>query len=158
MRENIMSLREQIDAKYKSSVKSKNTNEINTLRLIKSAIQNQEIENRSVNNPIEINDQQILGLMQNLIKQRRDSIESFKSANRTDLIEIENKEIEIINQFLPKQLNEEETKKIIVNFLKDNNLSSLKDMGKVMNYLKSNYTGSVEMGLAGKLAKELLNI
>ena len=136
----------------------KNTNEINTLRLIKSAIQNQEIENRSVNNPIEINDQQILGLMQNLIKQRRDSIESFKSANRTDLIEIENKEIEIINQFLPKQLNEEETKKIIVNFLKDNNLSSLKDMGKVMNYLKSNYTGSVEMGLAGKLAKELLNI
>ena len=153
-----MSLREQIDAKYKSSVKSKNTNEINTLRLIKSAIQNQEIENRSVNNPIEINDQQILGLMQNLIKQRRDSIESFKSANRTDLIEIENKEIEIINQFLPKQLNEEETKKIIVNFLKDNNLSSLKDMGKVMNYLKSNYTGSVEMGLAGKLAKELLNI
>ena len=158
MRENIMSLREQIDAKYKSSVKSKNTNEINTLRLIKSAIQNQEIENRSVNNPIEINDQQILGLMQNLIKQRRDSIESFKSANRTDLIEIENKEIEIINQFLPKQLNEEETKKIIVNFLKDNNLSSLKDMGKVMNYLKSNYTGSVEMSLAGKLAKELLNI
>ena len=153
-----MSLREQIDAKYKSSVKSKNTNEINTLRLIKSAIQNQEIENRSVNNPIEINDQQILGLMQNLIKQRRDSIESFKSANRTDLIEIENKEIEIINQFLPKQLNEEETKKIIVNFLKDNNLSSLKDMGKVMNYLKSNYTGSVEMSLAGKLAKELLNI
>jgi len=153
-----MSLREQIDAKYKSSVKSKNTNEINTLRLIKSAIQNQEIENRSVNNPIEINDQQILGLMQNLIKQRRDSIESFKSANRTDLIEIENKEIEIINQFLPKQLNEEETKKIIVNFLKDNNLSSLKDMGKVMNYLKSNYTGSVEMRLAGKLAKELLNI
>ena len=158
MRENIMSLREQIDAKYKSSVKSKNTNEINTLRLIKSAIQNQEIENRSVNNPIEINDQQILGLMQNLIKQRRDSIESFKSANRTDLIELENKEIEIINQFLPKQLNEEEIKKIIVNFLKDNNLSSLKDMGKVMNYLKSNYTGSVEMSLAGKLAKELLNI
>ena len=152
-----MSLREQIDAKYKSSVKSKNTNEINTLRLIKSAIQDKEIENRSANNSIEINDQQILGLMQNLIKQRRDSIESFKSANRTDLIELENKEIEIINQFLPKQLNEEETKKIIVNFLKDNNLSSLKDMGKVMNYLKSNYTGSVEMGLAGKLAKELLN-
>ena len=158
MREDIMSLKEQIDEKYKNSVKSKNTNEINTLRLIKSAIQNQEIENRSVNNPIEINDQQILGLMQNLIKQRRDSIESFKSANRTDLIEIENKEIEIINQFLPKQLDEEETKKIIVNFLKDNNLSSLKDMGKVMNYLKSNYTGSVEMSLAGKLAKELLNI
>jgi len=153
-----MSLREQIDAKYKSSVKSKNTNEINTLRLIKSAIQNQEIENRSVNNPIEINDQQILGLMQNLIKQRRDSIESFKSANRTDLIELENKEIEIINQFLPKQLNEEETKKIIVNFLKDNNLSSLQDMGKVMNYLKSNYIGSVEKSLASKLAKELLNI
>ena len=102
-----MSLKEQIDEKYKNSVKSKNTNEINTLRLIKSAIQNKEIENRSANNPIEINDQQILGLMQNLIKQRRDSIESFKSANRTDLIELENKEIEIINQFLPKQLNKE---------------------------------------------------
>ena len=151
-----MSLREQIEEKYKNSVKSKNTNEINTLRLIKSAIQDKEIENRSANNSIEINDQQILGLMQNLIKQRRDSIESFKSANRTDLIELENKEIEIINQFLPKQLNEEETKKIIVNFLKNNDLSSLKDMGKVMNYLKSNYAGSVDMSLAGKIAKNFL--
>ena len=152
-----MSLREQIDAKYKSSVKSKNTNEINTLRLIKSAIQDQEIENRSVNNPIEINDQQILGLMQNLIKQRRDSIDAFKIALRNDLITKEQLEIDLINQFLPKQLDEKETEKIINKIIKEQNFLSLKDMGVLMNKLKTDYTGSVDMAIAGKIAKSLLN-
>ena len=108
MKVNIMNLRIQIEEKYKASIKSKNVDAINTLRLIKSAIKDKEIENRTGDNKGEINDQQILSLLQNLIKQRNDSIESFKLANRKDLIEKEKVEIEIINYFLPKQLDDKE--------------------------------------------------
>ena len=152
-----MNLRTQIDEKYKSAVKSKNAAEINTLRLIRNAIKNKDIENRSVGNVEQINDQQILSLLQSLVKQRRDTIESFKAALRNDLIDKEKKEIEVINMFLPQQLNEEEIKKIIEKYIKDFNLSSVKQMGLIMNYLKSNYAGVLDMALAGKLAKELLS-
>ena len=91
-----MSLRSQIEEKYITSIKLKKTDEINTLRLIKSAIKNKDIENRTGNNKDEINDQKIIVLLQHLIKQRRDSIESFKLANRNDLIEREIKEIQIM--------------------------------------------------------------
>ena len=152
-----MNLRIQIEEKYITSIKSKNTYAINTLRLIKSAIKDKDIENRIGVNKSEIDDQQIIRLLQYLIKQRKDSIESFKLANRNDLVEKETKEIEIINHFLPKQLNNKEIKILLDKFIKHNNLSSLKDMGTIMNYLKNNYTGSVDMALAGKLAKELLS-
>ena len=99
-----MNLRIQIEEKYITSIKSKNTYAINTLRLIKSAIKDKDIENRIGVNKSEIDDQQIIRLLQYLIKQRKDSIESFKLANRNDLVEKETKEIEIINHFLPKQL------------------------------------------------------
>ena len=91
-----------------------------------------------------------------MVKQRRDSIESFKTALRNDLIDKERKEIEIINMFLPQQLNEEEIKKIIEKYIKDFNFTSVKQMGLIMNHLKSNYAGVIDMALAGKLAKELL--
>ena len=152
-----MTLRIQIEEKYKASIKSKNTVAINTLRLIKSAIKDKDIENRTGDNKGEINDQQILNLLQYLIKQRKDSIESFKAASRNDLVEQEQKEIEIINQFLPKQLNIEDIEKIIKKFVEDNNLSSIKDMGKVMNYLKENYAGIVDMSVASRLVKELFS-
>ena len=153
----VMNLRKQIEEKYKASVKSKNTIAISTLRLIKSAIKDKDIENRIGENKGEIEDQQILSLLQYLIKQRKDSIESFKIADRKDLIEKETIEIEIINHFLPKQLNSEEIKILLDKFIKDNTLSSIKDMGTIMNYLKNNFSGSVDIPLAGKLAKELLN-
>jgi len=152
-----MNLRTQIDEKYKSAFKLKNIDEINTLRLIRNAIKNKDIESRSSNNTDPINDQQILNILQSMVKQRRVTIESFKNALRNDLIDKERKEIEIINTFLPKQLNAEEIKKIIEKYIKDFNLTSLKQMGLIMNHLKSNYAGVIDMALAGKLAKELLS-
>ena len=153
-----MGLKEQISAKYKDSMKSKNIQEINTLRLILSAIKDKEIENRTKPDSKEINDEQILILLQNLIKQRNDSIDSFKKANREDLVIKENDEIEIISNFLPKQLSQEEVTDIIKKIIDEKKLSSIKDMGAIMGFLKSKYLGSVDMGLAGKIAKELLSI
>ena len=153
-----MGLKEQISAKYKDSMKSKNIQEVNTLRLILSAIKDKEIENRTKPDSKEINEEQILILLQNLIKQRNDSIDSFKKANREDLVTKENDEIEIISNFLPKQLSQEEVTDIIKNIIDEKKLSSIKDMGAIMGFLKSKYSGSVDMGLAGKIAKELLSI
>ena len=152
-----MDLRTQIDEKFKSSFKSKNTDEINTLKLIRNAIKNKDIGNRSQGNREPISDKQILIVLQQLIKQRRDSIESFKAASRNDLINKEKKEIEIINQFLPKQLNRDEIKTIIEKFTSDNKISSIKDMGKIMEHLKSIHSGSIDIGVAANIAKELLN-
>ena len=152
-----MDLRTQIDEKYKIAFKLKKTEEINALRLIRSAIKDNDIENRTIGNNELINDQQIINLLQNLVKQRRDSIDSFKIASRNDLVEKEKKEIEIINQFLPKQLNEDEIRLIIEKFISDNKLTSIKEMGKIMGHLKSNHSSSINMSLAGKLTKELLS-
>ena len=151
-----MDLRTQIDEKFKSAFKLRNTEEVNTLRLIRSAIKNKDIENRSEGNAEPINDKQILNTLINLVKQRRDSIESFKASARNDLIEKEKKEIEIINQFLPKQLSADEIRIIIKKFYSDNNISSIKEMGKIMGYLKSNHAGNIDMSVAGKIAKDLL--
>ena len=152
-----MSLRIKIEERYKNAIKSKNLDEANTLRLIKSAIKNKDIDSRTTKSKEGINEQEILSLLQGLIKQRRDSIDSFKIALRNDLIVIEQLEIDLINQFLPQQLNETETKNIIKKIIKEQNFSSLKDMGVLMNSLKGEYTGSVDMTIAGKIAKSLLN-
>ena len=153
-----MSIREDIEKQYKQSLIEKNTNLTNTLRLIKSAIKYKDIEARGLRVKDEIKDQEILSLLQNLIKQRKDSIESFKIANRQDLIEKEQSEIQIINLFLPQQKNEKETENIINQLIQEQNLNSLKDMGKLMNCLKTDYSGEIDMGLAGKIAKLKLSI
>jgi len=148
-----MSLRAIIEDKYKNAIKAKETNEINTLRLIKSAIKDRDISSRSRDSDKGIADLEILSLMQSLIKQRKDSIDSFKAASRNDLIAIEQAEIDVINQFLPRQLNENETEKIIEKIISENNFSTLKDMGVLMKNLKSNHAGTVDMALAGRIAK-----
>ena len=148
-----MNLRLIIEDKYKNAVKTKNTKEINTLRLVKSAIKDKDIAER-VHKKIEvIGDSEILSLLQNLIKQRKDSIESFKVASRKDLISVEQNEIDIISQFLPQQLNEKDTENIIDKIIVENTMTSLKDMGSLMNNLKNNYAGKIDMALAGKIAK-----
>jgi len=151
-----MNLRELIETKYKEAIKSKNLDKTNTYRLIKSAIKDKDIESRTKGSKEEVNDQQILSLLQNLIKQRKDSIDSFKSASREDLINKEKSEIEIISQFLPKQLDENQTNEIIKKIIDDNGFSSLKDMGSLMSNLKEKHSGSIDMALAGKIAKSFL--
>ena len=152
-----MSLRIKIEEKYKNAIKSKKTDETNAIRLIKSAIKNKDIENRTKDTSGKIDDQQILTLLQSLIKQRKDSIESFQVASRDDLIAKEQLEIDLISHFLPKQLSELETVNIIETIIKDQNFSSLKDMGTLMNILKTNHAGSVNMSIAGKISKLLLS-
>ncbi len=149
-----MNLINKIDEKYKNSIKEKDSNSINTLRLIRSAIKDKQISLRG--KQVNITDNDVLLLLQNLIKQRHDSIEAFKKANRDDLIEKEKAEINVIERFLPEQKNEKETEEIIKEIIKENNLSTIKDMGKVMNIIKSKYTGVIDMGVAGKIAKSNL--
>ena len=153
-----MSIRGDIEKKYKQSLKERNVNFTNTIRLIKSAIKNKDIAARSLETKEEIKDQEILSLLQNLIKQRKDSIEAFNIADRQDLIEKEQSEIQIINLFLPQQKNEKETENIINQLIQEQNLNSLKDMGKLMSFLKKDYSGEIDMGLAGKIAKLKLSI
>ena len=153
-----MSLRLKIEENYKNAIKNKNNNEINTLRLIKSAIKDKDIESRVKNKEEGISESEIMSLLQSLIKQRKDSIDSFKQASRDDLIEIEQSEINIISEFLPKQKDQEETKIIIEKIITQKNYATIKDMGKLMGDLKTNYSGSIDMALAGKIAKSKFKV
>ena len=146
-----MNLKDKIDEKYKISIKEKDSNSINTLRLIKSSIKDKEIALRGKKD--NLSDEDILYLLQSLIKQRKDSIEAFEKANRVDLIEKEKAEIIIIELFLPNQKNEDETKEIVEQIIKENNFLSIKDMGKLMNIIKTNYLGQGDMAGVGKIAK-----
>ena len=149
-----MSLKDKIESDYNNSIKEKDSNSINTLRLIKSAIKDKEISLRGKKDAL--TDSDILSLLQSLVKQRKDSIEAFEKANRKDLIENEQNEIKIIEMFLPKQMDEDETKLIIKNIIEENNFTSLKDMGELMKIIKEKHTGKIDMGLVGKIAKSLL--
>ena len=151
-----MSLRNNIDEDYKQSIKNKDQQKIDTLRLIRSAIKDKDISTRTSENKEGVNDAQILSLLINLIKQRKDSIEQFQKAKRDDLIKNEQSEIEIIKEYLPQQKTQEETEKIINEIIISNNLESIKDMGKLMSIIKNDYAGEVDMGLVGKIAKSKL--
>ncbi len=151
-----MNLRYKIEEDYKQSIKNKDTNKVNTLRLIKSSIKDKDISFRTSENKQGINDSEILSLLINLIKQRKDSIEQFQKANRKDLINKEQIEIDIINLYLPEQKSEEETEKIIKDLIKNNKFENLKEMGKLMALIKKDYAGEVDMALVGKIAKSLL--
>ena len=151
-----MSLRNNIDEDYKKAIKNKEQDKINTLRLIRSAIKDKDISARSSENKEGISDIEILNLLISLIKQRKDSIEQFQKASRDDLIKNEQSEIDVINQYLPNQKTEEETEIIIDNLIKANNLENLKDMGKLMGFVKKDYPGEVDMGLVSRIAKSKL--
>tara|TARA_B100001057_G_scaffold322859_1_gene323097 strand:+ start:68 stop:523 length:456 start_codon:yes stop_codon:yes gene_type:complete len=149
-----MILKDKIETHYNNSIKEKDNNSINTLRLIKSAIKDKEISLRGRQEALTEND--ILSLLQGLVKQRKDSIEAFKKANRDDLIENELNEIKVIEMYLPQQMDENETTLIINEIIKENNFISLKEMGTLMKIIKEKYTGKIDMGLVGKIAKSLL--
>ena len=150
-----MELIEQIDEEYKISIRKKDSNSINTLRLIKSAIKDKQISFRGKED--KFSDTDVLSILQNLIKQRKDSIEAFSKANRQDLIDKEQAEINVIQTFLPTQKSEDEIKTIVEDIIKKNNFYTIKDMGKLMNIVKSEYSGAIDMGVVGKFAKASLN-
>ena len=152
-----MSLKEKIETNYNNSLKSKDKAKISTYRLILSSIKDLDIVNRSGPNKKETDDGDIKKLLKKMIKQRDESIEIYKKNNRQDLLEIEQKEHEIISAFLPKQLGEEETKNICNEIIKKLNASSIKDMGKVMGALKKDYSDNLDFSKAGSYLKEVLN-
>ena len=152
-----MPLRDKIDTDYKNALKSKDKIQISTYRLILSGIKDLDISNRSGPNKKETNDEDIKKLLKKMIKQRSESIDIYKKNNRKDLLEVEEKESEILSGYLPKQLSEEETEKICTQTISKLGASSIKDMGKVMGELKKQYSDSLDFAKAGSLLKELLN-
>ena len=152
-----MTLREKIENQYKNALKSKNKNKISTYRLILSGLKDLDIQNRSGPNKKNTDDEDIKKLLKKMIKQRTESIEIYKKNNRQDLLEIEQNEVDIMFEYLPKQLNEEDTKKLCEETVKKINATSVKDMGKVMGDLKNNNGDNIDFSLAGKIIKEILN-
>ena len=151
-----MPLKKQIEDKLNEALKAKDKNTYPTLRLIVSAIKDAEIAARSKSQK-EIKDADITGILKKMIKQRNESCEVYKKAGRTELLENETKEIDVINIFLPKQLSEEETKKICEEAIKSVGASSMKDMGKVMGALKSKHADTLDFSKVSGIIKGLLN-
>ena len=152
-----MSLKDKIDTDYKNALKSKAKIQISTYRLVLSGIKDLDISNRSGPNKKDTDDEDIKKLLNKMIKQRAESIDIYKKNNRKDLLEIEEKELEILSGYLPKKLSEEETRKICEEIVSKLGASSLKDMGKVMGELKKQYSDNLDFAKAGTLLKELLN-
>ena len=152
-----MSLKETIETEYKNALKAKDKSKISTYRLILSSIKDLDITNRSGPKKKETDDDDIKKLLKKMVKQRAESIEIYKKNNRTDLLEVEQNEHDILTSFLPKQLSEEETKKICEQIILKTQASSVKDMGKVMGALKKEYSDEIDFAKAGSLIKELLN-
>ena len=152
-----MTIKETIEAEYKSALKSKDKIKISTYRLILSSIKDLDIANRSGPNKKDTDDEDIKKLLKKMVKQRAESIEIYKKNNRTDLLEVEQNEQEILTAFLPKQFGEEETKKICAEVISKLGANSLKDMGKVMGELKKQHADELDFSKAGPIIKELLN-
>ena len=151
-----MSLRNQIEEKLNEALKAKDKNTYPTLRLVLSAIKDAEIAGRGKSQK-EMSDTDITAILKKMIKQRNESCEVYKKAGRTELLENETKEINVINNFLPKQLSEEETKKICEDTIKSVGASSMKDMGKIMGLLKAKHADSLDFSKVSKILKGLLS-
>ena len=152
-----MPLKETIETEYKNALKAKDKTKISTYRLILSSIKDLDITNRSGPNKKETDDEDIKKLLKKMVKQRAESIDIYKKNNRKDLLEVEQSEYDILTGFLPKQLSEEETKKICTDIIAKLGASSVKDMGKVMGELKKLHSNEIDFSKAGALIKELLN-
>jgi len=152
-----MPLKETIETEYKNALKAKDKTKISTYRLILSSIKDLDISNRSGANKKETDDEDIKKLLKKMVKQRTESMDIYKKNNRKDLLEVEQNEYDILTKFLPKQLGEEETKKICLELISKLEANSIKDMGKVMGELKKLHSDEVDFAKAGPLIKELLN-
>jgi len=151
-----MSLREKINEQFNVALKSKNKTLVSTLRLILAAIKEKDIANRTAEKKEAVKDPEIVKVLRKMKKQRQDSVDLYKKGNRKELLEAEEAEIKIIDTFLPKQLNEEETKKICKEVIESIGASSIKDMGKIMGSLKKKYSDSIDFSKVNTIVKGLL--
>ena len=151
-----MDLKNKINLDYNEALKAKDKSKISTYRLILSGIKDLDILNRSNPDKKETDDEGIKKLLKKMIKQRAESIDVYKKNNREDLLKIEESEHKILSDYLPKQLSEEETKRICSEVAQKLGANSIKDMGKVMGELKKNYSDTLDFSKAGSLLKEIL--
>ena len=151
-----MSLRTKIEGKLQSAIKERNKLQTSTLRLILAAIKDRDIFTRTNDNRGGIKDEDIIQLLKKMIKQRNESIALYKKINRNDLLDVEKREIEIINSFLPEQLNEAETLKICKEVIESVKAQGPKDIGKVMGTIKKKYSEVLDFSKVGSLVKEML--
>jgi len=150
-----MSIKKQIEEKLNQTLKDKDKSSYPTLRLIVSAIKDAEIANRSKENK-QLTDSDVVSILKKMIKQRNESCEIYKKASRQELLDTETKEINIISGFLPKQLSDEETKKICEEVIKSLGANSIKDMGKVIGQIKSKYSDTLDFSKVSSIIKQLL--
>jgi len=151
-----MDLKNKINFDYNEALKSKDKSKISTYRLILSAIKDLDISNRSGPNKKDTDNEDIKKLLKKMIKQRAESIDIYKKNNREDLLKIEENEHKILSGYLPKQLSEEDMKKICLEVVQKLGATSIKDMGKVMGELKKSYSDTLDFSKAGSLLKEML--
>ena len=151
-----MDLKNKINLDYNEALKAKDKSKISTYRLILSGIKDLDISNRSGPNKKDTDDEDIKKLLKKMIKQRAESIDVYKKNNREDLLKIEENEQNILSGYLPKQLSEDETKKVCLEVAQKIGATSLKDMGKVMGELKKNYADTLDFSKAGSILKEIL--
>ena len=152
-----MALREKINQQFNTALKNRNKTLVSTLRLIVAAIKERDIANRKGGKKEEVKDQEIIKVLQKMKKQRQDSASLYEKGGRQELLNVEKAEIKVIDTFLPKQLNEEETKKICKEIIESIGASSIKDMGKIMGSLKKKHSDSIDFSKANVIIKGLLS-
>ena len=145
-------LKQRITDDMKSAMKAKDKQALKAVRMILEAIKQKEIDER-----IELDDTQAMAVIQKMVKQRKDSISQFSDAGRTDLVEIEEAELETINNYMPEQLSDEEVASVVDKAINDSGANSMKDMGKLMGILKSQLQGKADMSLVSQLIKSRLS-
>jgi uncharacterized protein len=151
-----MDKRTEFSAALKEALKSKNQIAVSTLRLITAALKDRDIAVRESGKPDGISDDEILLMLQSMVKQRQESAKIFSEAGRDDLAEQEETEIEVIKSFMPRQLDDAEVEGVITGIISEIGAKDVKDMGKVMAVMKAKYAGQVDMGKAGAVAKKKL--
>ena len=150
-------MRDILDKSLKDAMRARDTQKISTIRLINAAIKDRDIAIRSEDNLEGVSDEEILSILSKMIKQRKESAKQYEEGGRLELAQQEFEEIEIIENFLPRQLDLNEIEQIVKKIILEINANSLRDMGKVMSLLKENYSGKMDFGKAGVVVKELLS-
>jgi len=152
-----MGLREKVGSALKQAMKDKDSARLGTLRLINAAIKDQDIARRGADGDNGVDDGEILAILGKMVKQRQESVRAYEEGGRLDLAEQERREIEVIGEFLPRRLDEDEVQAAIEDAIAETGATSIRDMGKVMGRLKEKYTGQMDFGAVGPMVKEKLS-